>query len=1061
MPTLYELIGLTTADSRSGNGPQDWRPNFGRSSFALRAARCQLAMAFLMAIAFFVPSIDILAAEIEFQFAESSAPILIQGRDGQHWRQGEYEVWIVDSCEIHQHSTHVKAAQAVLWVDRDQSRADAPSQIIVYLEGEVDIRREELSADGYVTRPLLQSSVWLGRCHTTANLELRIERVSGETTVRPSVYQRAVTARDKDRRRPLKQTQFQQESSQDAAPFAANTNSEPARKSGPAPFVRSIRFESQGSAGFSFRTVESGDPQETIAVCDSGIHIVIEGISNVPDEFGRILGDTSVVDIVTDRIVVWTDDPGRVGLPGQRKPTADPTFEHPIEFYMEGNIVFRQGDRVIYADRMYYNVSEQQGVVLNAEMLTPAPGYEGLLRLKADVLQQANNTTFTAYGAALTSSRLGVPRYWFQTERIEFQDFQQQRIDPQTGFAITEHHSLASSNNNWVYLGGFPVFYWPTIATDLQQPSYYLQRAQIKNDNVFGTQVLLDFDAYQLFGIRAKPPGTEWQFSTDFLSERGVGLGTNYRYEGDTLLGLAGPYRGVVDAWGINDSGVDNLGSDRRALIPEEDFRGRIFAHHRHYLPDGYRFSAELGLISDRNFLEQYYEREWDQNKDQSTGLELKKFTGNQSWSVTADVRLNDFFTQTEWLPRFDHYLLGQSVLFDWLTWNAHSSVGYAKMRTATVPQNAIDAAKFDPLAWEADREGVRAATRHELSLPLQAGPVKIAPYVLGEVSTWGEVLNGDDLTRAYGQAGIRTSLPIWNTDATVQSELFNLNGLAHKITLEGDIFYADANRDLQTLPLYDPLDDDSIEHFRRRLFFNTFAGVAGGNVDPRFDERIVALRNGLQGWTTSPSTEIADDLTMARLELNQRWQTKRGLPGQQRIVDWIVLDLQATVFPQANRDNFGEEIGLIDYDFRWHVGDRVTLLSDGFADVFGTGLRTASIGAVLSRPEMGSLFAGFRTIEGPVHSNVFSGTINYRMNEKWILTAGTSYDFGDAGNIGQIVNLTRIGESFLIKVGFNWDVSRGNVGANFSIEPRFLSSSRLGRVGGVQIPPAGTMGLE
>ena len=39
---------------------------------------------------------------------------------------------------------------------------------------------------------------------------------------------------------------------------------------------------------------------------------------------------------------------------------------------------------------MYYNVRQEYGVVLNAEMLTPVPQYQGLLRLKAQVLQQGN-----------------------------------------------------------------------------------------------------------------------------------------------------------------------------------------------------------------------------------------------------------------------------------------------------------------------------------------------------------------------------------------------------------------------------------------------------------------------------------------------------------------------------------------------------------------------------------------------------------------------------------------------------------------------------------------------
>jgi len=1006
------------------------------------------------------------AAEVEWQIANVGDPISVSAAWGQHWRQGSYEVWILNGVEIRQGPSIARAEQATLWIDEDRANPEGVAKVIGYLEGRVDFRREELGESGAYHTPIYQGPTWFGRWHSRGRIGLQVGSVASESAVRPAVYQRALAARDNDRRVPLQRTQFANPGpgpvfGSGAPPGPLDSSNAATAPDGAAAFIRSIRIESQGSAGFSFRTLDSRDPNETVAVCDSGVHIIIDGISNVPDPFGQVLGDTSVVDIVTDRIVVWTDDLSKVGLPGGGKRPAQPAMEHPIEFYLEGNIVFRQGDRVIYADRMYYNVADRRGVVLNAELLTPAPGYQGLLRLKADVLQQVNESSYLAQGAALTSSRLGVPRYWLQSETVQFQDIQETRIDARTGLGDVEHHSLATSNNNWVYLAGIPVFYWPTIATDLQEPSYYLQRVQLKSDGVFGTQFLLDFDAYQLFGIGSKPPDTEWQLSADLLSERGVGLGTNYRYQGDVLFGLPGPYRGYFDAWGINDGGLDNLGSDRRTLIPEEDFRGRVLWQHRQYLSNGFQFTGELGLVSDRNFLEQYYEREWDQNKDQTTGLELKRFDQNQSYALSADVRVNDFFTQTEWLPRLDHFLLGQSLLFDRLTWNAHSSVGYARLRPASTPSQPLDAAKSDPLAWEAEREGLRAATRQEIDLPFELGPVKVVPYVLGEAATWGEDLAGDDVTRLYGQAGIRSSLPIWRVDASVQSELFNLNGLAHKIQLESDLFYADANRDLGRFPLYDALDDDSIEHFRRRLFFNTFGGTAGGNVHPKFDERIVALRSGLQGWVTSPATEVADDMLLARLGLSQRWQTKRGLPGQQRIVDWIVFDLQATVYPNANRDNFGQEVGLIDYDFRWHIGDRVTLLSDGFADVFGTGLKTASIGGVLSRPELGSLFVGFRTIEGPVHSNALTATANYRMNEKWIFTAGTSYDFGDAGNIGQIINLTRIGESFLVKVGFNWDVSRGNVGANFSIEPRFLPISKLGRVGGVQIPPSGTLGLE
>jgi hypothetical protein len=280
---------------------------------------------------------------------------------------------------------------------------------------------------------------------------------------------------------------------------------------------------------------------------------------------------------------------------------------------------------------------------------------------------------------------------------------------------------------------------------------------------------------------------------------------------------------------------------------------------------------------------------------------------------------------------------------------------------------------------------------------------------------------------------------------------LFNLRGLAHKVVLETDFFWADANQDLAALPLYDPLDDDSQLHFRRWI----------ANTRPEFDARYYALRTGMQNWVASPLVEIADDLAMSRIAVRQRWQTKRGLPGQERIIDWIALDLAGSLFPKSGRDNFGEDVGLLDYDFRWRLGDRLTVLSDGFIDVFGDGLRTFAVGGELSRPEQGDVFVQFRTVDGPITSNVLGASVSYRTTEKWILTAGASMNFSSNGNTSVNIGLIRIGESMLVRVGAYADQSRDNLGVQLAVEPRFLPTSRLGRVGGVQIPPAGARGLE
>jgi len=355
----------------------------------------------------------------------------------------------------------------------------------------------------------------------------------------------------------------------------------------------------------------------------------------------------------------------------------------------------------------------------------------------------------------------------------------------------------------------------------------------------------------------------------------------------------------------------------------------------------------------------------------------------------------------------------------------------------------------------------LRAATRNEIDIPLEAGPFKIVPYALGEAAYWGSDIGDQEVTRLYGQAGVRASVPLWRADPNIRSELFNLNGLAHKVVLDADAFFADACEDLSRFPRYDQLDDDTTEHFRRRIPVNTFGQANGTFVPLQFDDRFYALRSNLQGSVASPVTEIADDMLQVRMGIKQRWQTKRGLPGQERMVDWITSETDLVFFPSPARDNFGSSLGLVDYNFAWHVGDRVTFLSDGFYDFFDEGLRQITVGGLLSRPEYGNLYVGYRSTDGPLVSSVLVTSLSYRMSEKWIATGGTAIDFANTGNIGQTFSLTRVGESFLVRLGLNVDASRNNVGFVLGIEPRFLPGSRLGRVGGVQIPPAGALGLE
>lgn len=1017
-------------------------------------------------------------AQVDLPRGTIDQPIAVTADWGSRWTEGSYEVWTLQgNCRLQQGQDTATAREAVLWIERNSPQENGRTLVIAYLEGKAKVLLHRQGG-----RAELNDDVWLGRFRTGLAVDVRPVQTAPPPEVRPVVYDRGMAQRSLEAGREVRQAQAV-ESIPSPAPLVLPEAAAP-------PSTRRFRVLPRGETRSLARVFQENN--QTVIVVEGGVNMIIEGLA-LPQ--AALLGppqaaSSGVIDIVADRAVIWTVGLDQIG--DLRNPQAQ-SQDVPLEVYLEGNIVFRQGEqfreaeRVIYADRMYYDVANRVGTVLGAEMLTPVPSYDGLLRLRAEVLQQRGEGRFFAQNAWITSSRLGSPRYRLQSSTVTYEENRQQRVDPVTGLPLVdpmtgqplvEEERFITAQNNALFVGDLPVFWWPYMATDATEPTLYIRRARLRQDSIFGTQALTDWNLYQLLGIRNRPDGTDWTLSLDYLSERGFGHGTTFNYvRPEGILDVTGSAAGVIDYWGIYDNGLDVLGRDRMNIPPEEDYRFRLFAQHRQMLAGGWEALAEVGWISDRNFLEQYFEREWDELKDMTTGLQLRRIDGNRSMVALANVQVNDFFTTTEWLPRLDHFWLGQSFGNDVFTWYEHSSVGYAQFNAGDRPPPPQDPGnKFRYLPWETvpgtdiglDLDGERLITRQEIDYPFQLGPLKLVPYALGELGHWGEDRTGNDIQRAYGQTGVRASLPMWSVNPNVESVLWNVHGLAHKIEFEGEFFYADASEDLDQYPLYDPLDDDSIEQFRKRFVPNTFAAPPG-SISPfpaiplRFDERYYAVRTNMQSWVTAPSMEIAEDLLGFRLGMKNRWQTKRGVPGRQRIIDWITLDMNLTLFPDEERffptDVTPESAGLFDYDARWQVGDRLALLSSGLFDLFSGGLSMVNIGAFLDRPPKGGLYLGVRLLDGPIENTVLAASYTYRMSPKWVSAAGFSYDLTNDGNIGQNFSVTRIGESFLVSAGFTYDASRENWGVGFSIEPRFLPRMRVGSVGHGPIAP--TQGLE
>ena len=1016
------------------------------------------------------------------QFSQQK-PITVQGDVAFTYQQGKKEIWIIrNNCQILESGRPAaEAAEMTLWLEYDQRPVAGSSAgsycLTVYMEGQV--KAAPTLSKGFIRQAgdsAVQSSdsnsyVWLGEFLLINRPQIIVNIKRTTPGNMPDSYWRAERCRElqeknelgastrvnsilsdqKMQTAPVYQTVGQNAASIIDSPGGFEVNAvsdewgEDPSKMPLGPGQRRIKIKPLNE---NTNTSWKHYPEinQSIACITGGVTVNIK-----TDKLAEALV------ITTDKMVIWTTGLQGVDLNGVQPHSVD----QPIELYMEGNIVFKQGGRTVRAERMFYDLKKKQGTILNTEITTPAEGYDGLLRINADMVHQDNPWEFSAKNAYITSSLMGKPSYRIQMDDVIVRDVVTEEYDTSTGrpkldengILVSKHEQYITGNNTSIYVSDTPIFYWPKMRTKLERPTPYLSSLRVGSDSVYGFQMFTGWNAYELFNCVDPPKGTDLTLHLDPFSNRGIGHGADFKFDRNWDYGLIyGPIKGNIDFWGIYDWGKDNLGEGRRSVEPEVKYRYKLFGNFEHKFSNGLQLNGEVGLISDRDFMEEYYRDDWYTKPTPKTRIQLRQEIGNFSWDVAVQGKVNGFYTESQEIPSFRMYWLGQSLMGDLLTWYSASTAGLYNLSPASYPEAIENQKYFDYLAWEQGNVGGRFTTRHELDLPFQAGAVKLVPYVMGEAGWWGASETAS-VDRFYGQVGVRASLPMWKANPCFNSDLFDVHGLVHKVNFEAEWYIGTTSRNLSEMPMYDMLDEQSIIQYRH-MFNQT---VFGGPIPWRFDERSYALRSGLGNHVATPGLEILDDLHIVRFNVNQRWQTKRrsAMP-----VDWITLDAGLTLFPNASRDNFGKGIGLLNYDFNWQLGDRFAITSSGVWDFFDQGVHACSVGGRLIKPGRGELNAGVYWLSNPVRNTVIYINAKYWMSPKWHLSFGSEFDISGQGNIGQSLAITRVGESLIVRTGFYADATRDDYGVTLTIEPRFIPKGSLSNsMGGVK--PYGYYGLE
>jgi hypothetical protein len=759
----------------------------------------------------------------------------------------------------------------------------------------------------------------------------------------------------------------------------------------------------------------------------------------------RTVQGGGLIDIEADRLVIWTRGDSERLFEQMRTPEGHTGQE--VEFYLEGNVIIRTGrtgtQTTLQAERVYYDVQRNVAVALQADLEVRRTGLPEPLHMRGEELYQVSPTRFEAVEAQVFSSRLPsdpglkivMARASLEERTIERHTiFGQPVADPQTGKPQTYTEQLVRGENVLLRIEDVPVFYLPVIQGDANNPLGPLRSLGFSQDRIFGTQVYTTFDVWNLLN-RQPLPGTRWDLEADYLSRRGPALGTNFEYGGRDLFGLEGKYAGLVKLYGIHDVGTDILGGGRGDLDQHPEWRGRALFRHSEQLFDEFTFQTQVSLLSDKNFLEQYYKTEFDTDVNQQTFVYLRQEHGIFSWSGLVQPHVRNWVTEDVWLPRADGNIIGQSF-FNLFTYNLTASGGYAELRPTSIPPPPTP---FLQLTDKNDATG-RFDVNQELSLPFYLGPVRLVPYGVLDLTYYSQNLQGDADGRFYGGGGVRGSLPLSRLYPNVQNDLFNLNGLYHKIVLSGNYFVAHSSDPFTNFPQLDRLNDDATDQAIRDItprqpFLNPANGVFLAT-SQLFDPQVYAIRRLLDNHV-----DTLDSIEVFQADLRQRWQTKRGFPGQEHVVDWLTLDLSASFFPHPSQ-NFGSNVAFLEYDATWNVGDRTALVSSGWVDPIENGPRVFTIGAFLNRTDRTSFFLGYRLID-PIESRALTSAVTYVFSPKYAITASSTYDFGINQSLSNSLVITRIGSDLTMSLGFTYNALLNNFGFTIAILPNLVAMNQ------------------
>jgi hypothetical protein len=645
-----------------------------------------------------------------------------------------------------------------------------------------------------------------------------------------------------------------------------------------------------------------------------------------------------------------------------------------------GDVVISRGERKLTGRAAFYDFVAQKAVILEPVFRTIQEQRNIPVYIRGSRAEVLSPRDLKFKDAVVSTSDFATPTYSMNAGEVYVKD---ETIYDQEGEDLSERRLRASYKHGTMNLRGFPLFYSPGGELDLEEGHSALRKAGVGKFRHLGWGAETQWHLFRLLGL-VKPDGVSAKLDANAY-ERGVVVGTDIEYEKEE-----GPrqYSGYSLIYGMyDDDQNDDFGDVRKNIDAPNPWRGRALVRHKEFLPRDWQIQGELSLLSDRNFLEQFYDDEYWAGKEQENLIYAKKQRDN--WAVTAllKTRMNYFLTQTESYPDVAGYLIGQPLWDDRLTYSGEARMGAKRYHTYTSPRAGNT--NSDVFA--------RLDTLHELALPLQpmifGAPVNVTPYVKGRLTYWGDSPgdrggNGDQF-RPYAQAGVRSNMHFWRVYPNVDSRLWDVHQLKHIITPEVLAF-----------------------------------GSLTGGAEPH------------DLWPLEPGVEqhIYENHGVS-FGLYQRLQTKRGPVGDQKTVDWMRFNVVLGMFAHDEPDLRGDgrmflanpeyslQRDFLNAEYTWNISDTTALLADLNYDLGDGQCDRVNVGFAVQRDPRLSYYLGMRYIK-ELDSAVGTAAMKYQINKKYSVQLQEQYDFTYRGgvNLGSRISIVRKFPRWYVSLTFLYD---------------------------------------